>query len=47
LIGDSSKAKTQLNWEPKVCFKELVKIMVDADLVLAKQELAYKQAIQA
>lgn len=47
LIGDSSKAKKQLNWEPKVCFKELVKIMVDADLVLAKQELAYKQAIQA
>ncbi len=44
LIGDPAKAKKQLGWEPKVKFKELVKIMVDADLVLAKQELAYKQA---
>ncbi|MFT4901983.1 MAG: GDPmannose 4,6-dehydratase [Lentimonas sp.] len=44
LIGDAAKAKRQLNWEPKVRFKELVKIMVDSDLVLAKQELAYKQA---
>lgn len=45
LIGDAAKAKRQLNWEPKVRFKDLVKIMVDADLVLAKQELAYKNAI--
>jgi GDPmannose 4,6-dehydratase len=44
LIGDPAKAKRQLGWEPKVKFKELVKIMVDSDLVLAKQELAYKQA---
>jgi GDPmannose 4,6-dehydratase len=44
LIGDAAKAKKQLGWEPKVRFKDLVKIMVDADLVLAKQELAYKQA---
>ena len=44
LIGDPAKAKKQLGWEPKVRFKDLVKIMVDADLVLAKQELAYKQA---
>ncbi|PXA03176.1 GDP-mannose 4,6-dehydratase [Coraliomargarita sinensis] len=47
LIGDASKAKRQLDWEPKVRFKELVKIMVDADLVIAKQELAYQQAINA
>jgi GDPmannose 4,6-dehydratase len=47
LIGDPAKAKRQLNWEPKVHFKELVKIMVDADLVLAKQELAYKEATGA
>lgn len=32
LIGDASKAKKKLNWEPKVKFKELVKIMVTADL---------------
>jgi GDPmannose 4,6-dehydratase len=31
LIGDPAKAKKQLGWEPKVRFKELVQIMVDAD----------------
>ena len=31
LIGDSTKAKTNLGWAPKVTFKELVKIMVTAD----------------
>lgn len=32
LIGDPSKAKKQLNWKPRVTFKELVKIMLVADL---------------
>lgn len=32
LVGDASKAKRQIGWEPKVRFKELVQIMVDADL---------------
>lgn len=32
LIGDSSKAKQILNWEPKIKFKELVKIMVNHEL---------------
>lgn len=32
LIGDASKAKKKLGWEPKVTFKELVKIMVEADI---------------
>lgn len=32
LVGDYSKAKRVLGWEPKVKFKELVKIMMDADL---------------
>ena len=31
LLGDYSKAKEKLGWEPKVTFKELVKIMVEAD----------------
>lgn len=31
LQGDASKARERLNWEPKVRFKELVRIMVDAD----------------
>ena len=38
LIGDPAKAKRQLGWEPKVKFKELVKIMVAHDLDLAKRE---------
>ncbi len=32
LVGDYSKAKKELGWEPRVKFKELVKIMMDADL---------------
>ncbi len=32
LQGDASKAKEKLNWEPKVRFKELVKMMVEADI---------------
>ena len=32
LLADASKAKERLGWEPKVTFKELVKIMVDADM---------------
>jgi len=32
LIGDPSKAKRILNWEPSLSFKELVKIMVEAEL---------------
>jgi GDPmannose 4,6-dehydratase len=38
LEGDSSKAKRILGWEPKVKFKELVRIMVKHDLKLAKGE---------
>ncbi len=34
LIGDASKAKKILGWEPKVRFHELVRIMVDADMEL-------------
>ncbi len=32
LLGDSNKAKQKLGWEPKVNFKDLVELMVDADL---------------
>lgn len=38
LIGNPAKAKKQLGWEPKVRFKELVELMVDHDLELAKRE---------
>jgi GDPmannose 4,6-dehydratase len=40
LLGDASKARTQLGWEPKVGFKELVRLMVEHDLELARQEQA-------
>lgn len=32
LLADSSKARRELGWEPKITFKELVRIMVDADM---------------
>ncbi|MGE0449678.1 MAG: GDP-mannose 4,6-dehydratase [Vicinamibacterales bacterium] len=32
LLGDSTKARTQLGWEPRVDFKQLVEMMVDADV---------------
>jgi GDPmannose 4,6-dehydratase len=38
LIGNPAKARKQLGWTPKVLFKDLVKIMVDHDLELAKRE---------
>ena len=42
LLGDPTKARTVLGWTPKVTFKELVKMMVDADLKLAERELRVK-----
>jgi GDPmannose 4,6-dehydratase len=39
LIGDPAKAKKKLGWEPRIKFKELVGLMVDADLKLAEDEL--------
>jgi len=38
LIGDASKARQQLGWEPQVTFAQLVTMMVDADLTLLKQQ---------
>jgi len=35
LLADASKAKKKIGWEPKVTFSELIKIMVDADMILA------------
>jgi GDPmannose 4,6-dehydratase len=39
LSGDSSKARAALGWEPKVRFDQLVAMMTDADLELARREL--------
>ncbi|MGI9017871.1 MAG: GDP-mannose 4,6-dehydratase [Euzebya sp.] len=38
LLGDPTKANTVLQWKPRHSFDELVQMMVDADLELAKQE---------
>jgi GDPmannose 4,6-dehydratase len=43
LLGDPSKAKRVLHWKPHVTFKALVKMMVEADLRVARQELAVRQ----
>ncbi len=42
LLGDASKAKKELGWEPKVKLKELVKMMVDSDMRLAEEERVLK-----
>jgi GDPmannose 4,6-dehydratase len=39
LVGDASKAKEQLGWEPQVSFRDLVTMMVDHDLELEKSKL--------
>jgi GDPmannose 4,6-dehydratase len=44
LIGDASKAKRILGWEPKTRFKDLVKLMVDADLKTLEDQLAGRVA---
>ena len=42
LIGDPSKAKKILGWEPKMRFHELVRIMVNADMELLSRETPRK-----
>jgi GDPmannose 4,6-dehydratase len=43
LLGDPTKAKTKLGWQPKVTFKELVKEMIESDLQLAQKDALLKQ----
>ena len=38
LRGNYAKARKKLGWKPKTGFKELVRLMVDADLELAEKE---------
>jgi GDPmannose 4,6-dehydratase len=40
LLGDPSKAKKALGWQPRVSFDELTRMMVESDMVLARQEKA-------
>jgi len=44
LCGDSTLARVKLGWEPKVAFDELIRMMVDADLVRVQRELAEKDS---
>jgi len=43
LLGDASKAKRKLGWEPKVGFKELAQMMTDADMMLAEREKVWQE----
>ncbi|MBA7607703.1 GDP-mannose 4,6-dehydratase [subsurface metagenome] len=47
LMGDASKAKMVLKWEPKVTFKELARLMTDADMEIAKREKLIKEQEEA
>jgi GDPmannose 4,6-dehydratase len=41
LVGDASKARRELEWEPRTSFRELAELMVDADLERVANELAW------
>jgi GDPmannose 4,6-dehydratase len=38
LVGDYSKARENLGWEPETSFEQLVAMMVDADIKLLKEQ---------
>ncbi|MDP1790479.1 MAG: GDP-mannose 4,6-dehydratase, partial [Methylibium sp.] len=44
LLGDPSKAKARLGWEPATTFEELVREMVEADYDAARRDNLVKQA---
>jgi GDPmannose 4,6-dehydratase len=44
LIGDASKAREQLGWEPRTSFEDMVQLMVDSDLELLARGVPQKQA---
>jgi len=43
LLGDPSKAKQKLGWEPKITLRELVREMVDSDFTAARRDALVKQ----
>jgi GDPmannose 4,6-dehydratase len=45
LLGDCTKARTELDWEPRVGFEQLVQMMVDADMDRVTREQAIPKAI--
>jgi GDPmannose 4,6-dehydratase len=42
LLGDASKAKEKLGWQPKVRFRDLIELMVDADVAALQDQMAGK-----
>ncbi len=44
LLGDASKAKAKLGWEPRTSIDELIKMMVDADMEAAAREKTLRDA---
>jgi GDPmannose 4,6-dehydratase len=44
LVGDATKARQKLGWEPRTSFEEMVRMMVDADLELLESGAPRKQA---
>ncbi len=45
LVGDASKARRDLGWEPKTRFRDLVRLMVDADVEMLDLELSGKPVL--
>ena len=43
LQGDATKARKALGWEPKVSFTDLIRLMVDSDMLLARREAIERQ----
>ena len=43
LLGDSSKAKNKLNWEPKISLEELISEMIEKDSEQSKKESILKK----
>ena len=44
LLGDASKARTRLGWAPRIAFRELVELMMNNDMNLARQEKTLQDA---
>jgi GDPmannose 4,6-dehydratase len=47
LLGDASKARRELAWEPRTSFRQLVRMMVESDMALAQRELLQASALGA
>ncbi|NLV40350.1 MAG: GDP-mannose 4,6-dehydratase [Candidatus Hydrogenedentes bacterium] len=45
LLGDAAKAKKALGWEARVSFRELIEMMVDADMERVRFEIAHPRAL--